>query len=581
MATETNDTRALTAALEAATPFRTLVGTAALHAAERHVDRWAPETGAVGRSRSLRSLAFVDRLVSPWMTTAQQSAALRMYGEYASSGMPSRNNASAVSWVFPRPWFQDELDWMAAARQVAARPAGALTTRGTYVSDEAGSPPLPPVMAPEQRMSPAYAGPMEMVAPALSLGRTPSFQVSPEGRAVGVGREIGLSTALPMPAPLATWSPLVPFAAAQAAQVFAAAITAAVETGLAEQSPMLSSFALVSPADLVAIATREVADAQAAGTLPQIAGAPAADGRRAASAVPAAPGRVLGGLGAGVLQAQLAATLQQIESIRKFGGESTTLGIARSAPEMSTPPAPFADAPMREHGGPERLLARMDAVRATEAVVAAAAEAVRVAIAERDAAAPSVASPSIARATTPDEPQAREQFVEAPAAIAPAFSAPTPVVDGATPLETRAPDVRAPVSSAAPSTVAPVKSVAAIESAAAVPAAPPAAVAPQAAPAGAIPAAALDTTKPADAAAPSIPAPAATSTAPERRDAIAQPLPESVLSAVVEAVATSLPTGVARALSQPGALSSETMAAIARTVAASPAAAAALRVIEL
>src|SRR5438105_7768287 len=110
----------------------------ALHAAERHVDRWAPEQGATSRSRSLRSLAFVDRLVSPWMETAQRSASLRMYGDVISSGWGERTVAP-VSWVFPRPWYQDELDWMAASRTVAQMSPGraALTTRGTYVAQDA------------------------------------------------------------------------------------------------------------------------------------------------------------------------------------------------------------------------------------------------------------------------------------------------------------------------------------------------------------------------------------------------------------------------------------------------------------
>src|SRR2546423_15521648 len=101
--TDNTDTRAVTAALAAPEPFRPRVGTAALHTADRHVDRWAPEQGATSRSRSLRSLAFVDRLVSPWMETAQRSASLRMYGDVISSGRGGRTVAP-VSWGFPRPW---------------------------------------------------------------------------------------------------------------------------------------------------------------------------------------------------------------------------------------------------------------------------------------------------------------------------------------------------------------------------------------------------------------------------------------------------------------------------------------------
>src|SRR5437762_14233546 len=112
----TNDTepRALGAAL-AAPAFVTRNHGVAMHAANRHVERWAPETTA-GRVRSLHSLGFVDRLVAPWMETAQRSASLQLLSGYAAHGL-SDGAARRVSWVFPRPWYQDELDWMAAARQ--------------------------------------------------------------------------------------------------------------------------------------------------------------------------------------------------------------------------------------------------------------------------------------------------------------------------------------------------------------------------------------------------------------------------------------------------------------------------------
>src|SRR4029079_3347452 len=124
-------------------PFRTMAGAAALHIAERHVDRLAPEQGATARSRAPRSPPFVDRLVSPWVDAAQRSAGLRVFGEYMSHGWGERAVAP-VSWVFPRPWYQDELDWMAAARSVAEMSPGraAITTRGTYVVPQA-----PPVLA--------------------------------------------------------------------------------------------------------------------------------------------------------------------------------------------------------------------------------------------------------------------------------------------------------------------------------------------------------------------------------------------------------------------------------------------------
>ena len=37
----------------------------------------------------------------------------------------SEREGGAVSWVFPRPWYQDELDWMAAAREGGEQGQGA------------------------------------------------------------------------------------------------------------------------------------------------------------------------------------------------------------------------------------------------------------------------------------------------------------------------------------------------------------------------------------------------------------------------------------------------------------------------
>src|SRR5262245_8564251 len=136
---ETTEPRALSAAL-AAPAFATRAGGLAMHAANRHVERWAPEAGA-SRVRPLRSLGFVDRLIAPWIESAQRSASLRLFGEYTATGFGERSPAS-VSWVFPRPWYQDELDWMAAARRAPQHEASPalLTTRGTYVASQPARP---------------------------------------------------------------------------------------------------------------------------------------------------------------------------------------------------------------------------------------------------------------------------------------------------------------------------------------------------------------------------------------------------------------------------------------------------------
>jgi hypothetical protein len=186
----TTEPRALQSALSSPV-FQTKGGGAAMHAADRHVERWAPETTA-NQIRPMRNLGFVDRLVSPWIESAQRSASLRMFSQYISSGVAERPAPAQASWLFPRPWYQDELDWMAAARHqtqqttMAEAPAPTmLTTRGTYV-------------APARVALPANLH--EYVAPSLSVARPDVAQTAD------------------------AYSSLVPFAAAHAAQVMASAV---------------------------------------------------------------------------------------------------------------------------------------------------------------------------------------------------------------------------------------------------------------------------------------------------------------------------------------------------------------------
>lgn len=206
----TNDTepRALGAALSAPA-FVTRGHGVAMHAANRHVERWAPEADA-RRVRSMRSLGFVDRLVAPWMETAQRSASMRLLSQYASTG-PSEREPGAVSWVFPRPWYQDELDWMAAARKSSTQASAAsparqsptlLTTRGTYVAPASSEISAPPMVMP----SALY----EYVAPSLSVAASQR----PHVPGVGFGGE----TQIPSSRGEA-YSPLVSLAAVQAAEL--------------------------------------------------------------------------------------------------------------------------------------------------------------------------------------------------------------------------------------------------------------------------------------------------------------------------------------------------------------------------
>jgi trimeric autotransporter adhesin len=295
MANET-EPRALGAAL-AAPAFVTRGHSAALHAANRHVERWAPEAGA-SRVRSMRALGFVDRLVAPWMETAQRSASLRLFQQYASAGLGERP-AGSVSWVFPRPWYQDELDWMAAARRTGAQAGPAqiapslLTTRGTYVapsapaSSGAGSAPgaiaAPPVAMP--------AALYEYVAPSLSIAASRPAPIA----GVGFGGD-----ALPRGE---AYSPLVSLAAVQAAELMTRTI-----------APL--------------VAPRGVAAGPAGATGPGAA----------AGAAPAGA--------AAVMTPGLRSVLTSILARAAASQEMPATRLAALAPPLVTPPAPRPDAPV-------------------------------------------------------------------------------------------------------------------------------------------------------------------------------------------------------------------------------------------
>lgn len=234
----TGSDRALNAALSGSA-FTPRVGSSALHSATRHVERWAPEATA-GRNRPMASLGFVDRLVSPWLQTAQRSASMRMFSQFNTQGNPAfaANDGKPVSWVFPRPWYQDELDWMAASRMQARQGTESVfTTRGTYVAPSAMptlAPAMPPAQAPAQRVMPEAL--FEYVAPSLSVaagsitaGRSPTQPVfDASGGARMPAAPIAATFANPSGQqalrPADAYSPLVPLAAVQAAELMARAV---------------------------------------------------------------------------------------------------------------------------------------------------------------------------------------------------------------------------------------------------------------------------------------------------------------------------------------------------------------------
>jgi len=308
--TTDNEPRALGAALSAPA-FVTRGYSVAMHTANRHVERWAPEAEA-GRVRSMRSLGFVDRLVAPWMETAQRSASMRLFSQYARAGMDERQ-PSAVSWVFPRPWYQDELDWMAAARQATAQTAqrpGAptlLTTRGTYV----------PAAPSSSSASSSFAAPSSSIASsavARSIGSPPVAMPSALYEYVAPS----LSLASSQRAPIAgvgfggetmsrgdAYSPLISLAAVQAADLMSRAVAplAVPHRGTATPTAMTPGLRSV----LTSILERAAAP-------------------RATGAQFVAPGSLAGSL----LASRLSSTQASPPVTR----------LATSAPELVTPPAP-------------------------------------------------------------------------------------------------------------------------------------------------------------------------------------------------------------------------------------------------
>jgi hypothetical protein len=246
--THTGEGRALSAALSAPAPFVSRASAMALHASDRHVDRWAPEREATRRSRSLGALSFVDRLLTPWMTAAQPTV-------LAGASRPM-NVRTPTSWVFPRPWYQDELDWMAAAREADDQGrSGLLTTRGTYA--------LPSAVAHAPMAASVRSAGQTIVVMADQLPRVAAAPDAPSAIATGYSY-VAPSLAAPgararspeisvaAPGPLRAWSPQVSFAAAQAAEVMAATVAIAEDAGLtvAERSPVLEGLSYVTPAQV-------------------------------------------------------------------------------------------------------------------------------------------------------------------------------------------------------------------------------------------------------------------------------------------------------------------------------------------
>lgn len=347
MANET-EPRALGAAL-AAPAFVTRGHGVAMHAADRHVERWAPEASA-GRVRSMRSLGFVDRLVAPWIETAQRSASLRLFNQYASTG-PGERAPGAVSWVFPRPWYQDELDWMAAARCTSSQAEAArqvapslLTTRGTYVAPASAAAPAA-VAAPPVAMPAAL---YEHVAPSLSLAASRPAAIP----GTGFGGE-----ALPRSE---AYSSLVPLAAIQAAELMTRAIAplvaprgaaaslgaAAPALGTAAMTPGLRSV-LTSILARASVAQGEMPATRIAALAPALETPPAP---RPSAPAAAGAGEPLAASAVEVAE-QYAAQQAQVAELQRIARQSMQRELASRAPaaeaRAAVPASPAQEAAAR------------------------------------------------------------------------------------------------------------------------------------------------------------------------------------------------------------------------------------------
>jgi hypothetical protein len=231
--------------MSATTAFIPQGGAVAMRASERHIDRMAPERDAMRRSRSLATLGFSDRVIGPYVIPAQQSP-LRMFSSeeaLAEAGSDPSPEIEPTSWIFPRPWYLDELGWLQSTRASAMATEG----RAERAARAAAVRPAQPassraglgVMVPTATAAPA----LELIAPSFGslggrLGRPAAGALAEVRRARGpeavTAAAPGATRAragqpIPTrPAALRAWSPLVPFAAVQAAELMAGVLAPAV-----------------------------------------------------------------------------------------------------------------------------------------------------------------------------------------------------------------------------------------------------------------------------------------------------------------------------------------------------------------
>ncbi|HEY4238228.1 MAG TPA: hypothetical protein VGM88_00350 [Kofleriaceae bacterium] len=373
----------------------------------------------------MRSLGFVDRLVSPWIETAQRSTTLRAFSAFSSGGGMVERAAGDVSWVFPRPWYQDELDWMAAARNVSRQAQMApvssraeaaptmLTTRGTYVA--------PKLAVAAQLPSSLY----EYVAPSLSIAAASSGSV-----ASARVQEAQLA------ARADAYSPLVSLAAVQAADVMSRAVGqmfgAPATQGTPYVGPKMAPALRAVLAGMLERAAQPASAQQPASRIAELAPAletpPAPREPRAPAAMQQEPARISAAesLAAEQIAQQYAAQRErvvelQVATQRVAAQEAVTRARAEAVRAQTTADAARAQATAQAHAPvptPEQLraverdlAARVQATQAAAPSTSAAQVAAQQAATQQQAAAQQAAAQQAAQAQTATQQAARDVAV--------------------------------------------------------------------------------------------------------------------------------------------------------------------------
>ena len=202
--------------------FRTPVMARAESQSGRVAERWAPEGQAAASAPAMRSLGFADRVIVNYL--GEQGG---VPGGGTRRGRAVERQVAPMDWLFPIPWYLDELDWVSAARaaaweseraavrsgEVAARPRAADARR-----EAAARPDVRFEARAEVRPEVRFDLPLELVAPALAAARA--------GERSGGARASSSSAAAAArqaaaPAAWRAYSPMVDPAAARAAELLA------------------------------------------------------------------------------------------------------------------------------------------------------------------------------------------------------------------------------------------------------------------------------------------------------------------------------------------------------------------------